>query len=81
MAFNSANVNFTEEELEAAAALDTIIEAIIDGLDFSDLGTIAGNVKPLYDYLGVGGDLVDKREIAEKIAYLIVALERDNDWI
>jgi len=79
--FNPENVQFTALELEAAEALDKIIEAILDGLDFSDLGTIAAQVKPLYDYLQLGGEIIEKRDIAEKIAYLIVALERDNDWL
>lgn len=84
MGFDEGKVQFNAEELDAASAADALYEmfadALVDGLDVSDLAVIPAampKVVALYRFLAEGS----KAEYASKLIALGVMLERDNEWL
>jgi hypothetical protein len=75
MGFDSTKVQFTKEELDAAAALDGVYEALKEK---ADLATILGqinNIRVVASYVA-GGD--SKDALADKLFNLAVMFKRDN---
>lgn len=79
MAYDRSIVNFTEEEHNAAAALDEIYEALADGVDLTtDVAAIFGPTVKLYGFLSKGESIED---FANMLIGLAVMLARDNQFL
>lgn len=85
MAFDRTAAQFSEEELDAAEAADTIVDALRDGFDLADLGSLL-QVQGIVSYFQAavsedpetGESVVDRRELALRIHALASCLIRDN---
>ena len=82
--FDPSRVQYTKEELDAAASADaiyeTFAEALEDGAQIQDLMAIPAvvpHILALYRYLAGG----TKADYAKKLSALGLALLRDNDWL
>jgi hypothetical protein len=76
MSFDRNNVQFTEEELVAAEALDAVVEALKDGLQMNDIAVVP-QLRVVADYLRGEGE-IDKGKVATKIITLGYAMFKDN---
>jgi len=73
MAFDLAKIDWSEEELKAAAGLDKIYEGLADGIDMGDI-LLFTEVMPLWAFL----ESATKAEYASKLVALGTILFRDN---
>lgn len=79
MAYSREKVDFTDAEHKAAEALDTIYEALADGVDVSvDLAAVFGPTVELYKHLKDAGSI---EKFADMLIDLAVAVKRDNGWL
>jgi hypothetical protein len=74
MAFDIEKVQFSEEDLFAGKALDSIFEELKEGVDLSKVLAQVGNVQIVVSYLTNEGN--DK--IAERVIALGMMFARDN---
>lgn len=63
----------------AAAALDTIIESLLDGLQITDAFTVFASAPAFADYTFESG--ISKGESLSRIAQVLSLVDRDNDAI
>jgi hypothetical protein len=77
MAFDANKVQFTADELTAAASADVIYESLKDGASADDLIVILPQVLPLFAFLKSDQPV----DYATKLIALGVMLMRDNEFL